>query len=400
MDDMAAANEDYRPGRPAALLLALAAAAVALLLWASSVANPTVGQSPPVEVPPLSEQAPAPLAPDPAAAPGAGGEGSLQAQLPGLPSRLRLVVPAAGGAAEIWDWPTDEAGPRPDPVLGQPDGWLDLHAGGTWAAEFTYGGDLLLGTVERRVFQAPGVFSVAWHAAGEDRVAWLSQPEGAPAAELWTADLSTAGIFSRRIGTVPLTLGSPEPSDGGFLVAFADWGYAIERSLPTTREGDVTLPHSEIMVVSPDGVAGAWREGRLLAAAGDGRLLVGTVNVLSGTYRPELTGPELAPGPTLPWVSLGATSYSPDGASLFNMVDRGPPKAHFTIVGDAAEHRFTLETQAIHALGWSADGRYYLLAAIVPGGQRSLVIVDARTGEMANAPVARLPRFAGLGEPP
>jgi hypothetical protein len=170
---------------------------------------------------------------------------------------------------------------------------------------------------------------------------------------IWKLDIASTG---------PDLLTSPADLDGG-LVAYGEWGYAIQNSAM-----------DEITILSPAGVIGAVYPGRLLASNGDGQLVIKDDTIImiyqGNTVMVDLESQFGVVG------EPKTAEFSPDGRELAVLDEAGLLVIPFS--GDPDVVRVEVNG-GIAQIAWTLDSRFVLMPAA-----RGLTIVDTRNSDLHN----------------
>lgn len=270
----------------------------------------------------------------------------LARAIPGMPDAVVAIVASQDAGIEYLLWPLAR-GPSTRSLPAGPGASVSIDPSGGWVAVLTpvpdsEGGLLSTGrsTAVRPV--ASGVDSYAWNDSAPGNIGFLRFHEGSWG--LWRAS-------AYPVPGLEVDLGGEYP---GELVAFGDWGWALQRP-------------GSFRVVSPNGSSRDY-EGRLLDVAESAFLSLVSGDVM---LYDALGGADLVADQT---PGVMAAAFSPDRSQVAILY----PGAVTVVSVDGSAppigHRLPPQTGSIV---WSSDAGF-ILASLSPRGLR---VIDVRTGQ-------------------
>lgn len=266
----------------------------------------------------------------------------------GFEDALVAVVQTEGRSLAHLLWAVDDP-PVTSGLSAGPFGAARFDSSGRWLATATVAPDrddplLSMGIPPNLVPLVSGVAGFAWHDDVPGLLAYTRVADGE-----WTLSIS-------RRDSRPLVLSSSrEPL--GRLVAWGDWGYALQ---------DV---NNQVRLLSPEALQTVVVPGRVLDSSPDGRIAVfdGEMKLINvdGTETPIPASSGIAGG------ALGA-ALSPDGATIAVVGSLGLKVLPVGGAGPVSEIPFPVGNARV---SWSTDSRFVIAPLI-----RGVVVFDTETG--------------------
>ena len=299
----------------------------------------------------------------------------LRELVPGLDGRL-LVASLAD--EELWNWPADEREPRRTPLPGGTiyAGW-DASGGRVAALAFSRVGNTLYlfdGDFRPAVI---GVDDFVWHQRRAGRLAWTATRADGTIG-LYRGDVTSTGISEELVTELDF---APGP-DGG-LMAFGDWGFAIDVRRFDSDFHTVTL--------APDGSRIGTSPLYLVTAADDGTLLLAEeFQVVGNPYVLSTSDPAFASSARFPYPIERRAVWSSEGSTLAT-VQTSNLGASLLVIDEFDSFRYLTGLADAVVIGWAPDDSFVVLytdrGENADRPQPALVFIDVIDRSIHQVPV-------------